>query len=89
MKRSVLLGVSVCFFAAMPVLAAAAVPLPNMQAVAAQSGSDPVHVKGGHGGPGHGFGRHSSHRSHGWNRGKKVGWRGRRCPPGLWKQGRC
>ena len=21
--------------------------------------------------------------------GRKVGWRGRGCPPGLWKQGRC
>ncbi|MGY4447121.1 hypothetical protein ACVWZR_001781 [Bradyrhizobium sp. i1.3.1] len=25
----------------------------------------------------------------GWHHGRKVGWRGRGCPPGLWKQGRC
>ena len=42
---------------------------------------DLVEVKHGHG---HGHGR-----AWGWSRGKKVGWRGRGCPPGLWKQGRC
>jgi hypothetical protein len=40
-----------------------------------------VEVKGGHG---HGHGR-----AWGWSRGKKFGWRGHGCPPGLWKLGRC
>ena len=34
-------------------------------------------------------GRAGAHRAYGWSRGRKVGWRGRGCPPGLWKQGRC
>ena len=42
---------------------------------------DLVEVKGGQG---HGHGR-----AWGWSRGKKFGWRGHGCPPGLWKQGRC
>ncbi|RXH29077.1 hypothetical protein XH84_23780 [Bradyrhizobium nanningense] len=54
----------------------------------------PALAKGGHGG-GHGFGYgHSMGYHHlgtppGWSRGRKVGWRGHGCPPGLWKQGRC
>lgn len=51
---------------------------------------DVIEVKGGHGhGRGHGWGRGHGHRAFGWSRGRKVGWRGRHCPPGLWKQGRC
>lgn len=49
-----------------------------------------VEVKGGHGrGRGHGLGRARAAKPHGWSRGRKVGWRGMGCPPGLWKQGRC
>jgi hypothetical protein len=52
--------------------------------------SDIIEVKGGHGrGRGHGWGRGGGHRAFGWSRGRKIGWRGRGCPPGLWKQGRC
>ena len=47
-----------------------------------------IEVKGGRGG-GHGFGRGGGNRVFGWSRGRKVGWRGRGCPPGLWRQGRC
>jgi hypothetical protein len=50
-----------------------------------------VFAKGGHGhGHGHG-GFHAHHHSTppGWYHGRKVGWGGRGCPPGLWKQGRC
>ncbi|MCK1735145.1 hypothetical protein IVA79_14470 [Bradyrhizobium sp. 138] len=55
-----------------------------------------AYAKGGHG-HGHGRGHHSFAMSHGhhyasppgWSHGRKVGWRGRGCPPGLWKQGRC
>jgi hypothetical protein len=49
---------------------------------------DVIEVKRGHGhGWGRGHGRH--HRAYGWSRGNKVGWRGRHCPPGQWKKGRC
>jgi len=52
--------------------------------------SDIVEVKGGRGGgKGHGWGKSRGFKAHGWSRGRKVGWRGRGCPPGLWKQGRC
>lgn len=50
--------------------------------------SNLIEVKGGHG-SGHGWGRGHGHRAFGWSRGRKVGWRGHGCPPGLWKQGRC
>jgi hypothetical protein len=50
--------------------------------------SDLIEVKGGRG-RGHAFGRHGGHRAFGWSRGRKVGWRGHGCPPGLWRQGRC
>jgi hypothetical protein len=53
-------------------------------------------ARGGHGhGHGHGDGHHGGYHAHrhaappGWHHGRKVGWRGRGCPPGLWKQGRC
>lgn len=50
-----------------------------------------IEVKGGHGrgGRGHGWGKSRGFKAYGWSRGRKVGWRGRGCPPGLWKQGRC
>lgn len=52
--------------------------------------SELIEVKGGHGGGrGHGLGRGGGHKAVGWSRGRKVGWRGRGCPPGLWRQGRC
>lgn len=50
--------------------------------------SDILEVKGGHGKK-HGWGKHHGYKRHGWSHGRKVGWRGRGCPPGLWKQGRC
>lgn len=61
--------------------------------------TDAAFAKGGHGhGHGHGYGHGHGHamiygRHHGtppgWYHGRKVGWRGMGCPPGLWKQGRC
>lgn len=61
----------------------------------ALAGSVTAQAKGGHG-HGHGFGRAHAHfsmhhhgRPYGWSRGRKIGWRGLHCPPGLWKQGRC
>jgi hypothetical protein len=50
--------------------------------------ADLIEVKGGHG-RGHGWGRGHGYRPFGWSRGRKVGWRGRGCPPGHWKKGWC
>jgi hypothetical protein len=58
------------------------------------TGGSIAFAKGGHGG---GHGRGHAHMSisrwhglpPGWSRGRKVGWRGLGCPPGLAKQGRC
>jgi hypothetical protein len=51
---------------------------------------DMIEVKGGHGwGHGHGWGRGHNYHPFGWSRGRKVGWRGHRCPPGHWKKGWC
>lgn len=65
-------------------LASPALALPAQPWAAGPTATqDVVEVKGGYG-HGHGHGR-----AFGWSRGKKVGWRGHGCPPGLWKQGRC
>ena len=86
--RKLLIGCAL----AMP-LAFAAVPAKAFTAFGhgtAPQVSDVIEVKGGHGrGGGHGWGRGHGARSFGWSRGRKIGWRGRGCPPGLWKQGRC
>jgi len=47
--------------------------------------ADLIEIKGGHG-RGHGWGRGHGYRPFGWSRGRKVGWRGRGCPPGHWKK---
>jgi len=51
-----------------------------------------VLAKGGHG-EGHGRGQFAMMRGHasppGWGHGRKVGWRGLGCPPGLAMQVRC
>ncbi len=60
-------------------IAAASLVMPNS-----------VLAKGGHG---HGYGHAMAHGHYGtppgWYHGRKVGWGGTGCPPGLWKQGRC
>ena len=50
--------------------------------------ADLIEVKGGRG-HGHGWGRGHGFHLYGWSRGRKVGWRGRGCPPGHWKKGWC
>jgi hypothetical protein len=66
---------------------ALALPAHPWSAAPPAATQDVVEVKGGHG---HGWGHGHGHgRAWGWSRGKKVGWRGHGCPPGLWKQGRC
>jgi hypothetical protein len=89
MKRLLLIGFAACAFALAPTLSASAMPGANPNALI-DTDSSIVLVKGGHGhGGGHGWGRGHSYRAFGWSQGRKVGWRGRGCPPGLWKQGRC
>lgn len=69
---------------------ASALPVPGSSPIIQDAviSHDLIEAKGGRGG-GKGIGRGHSGRSFGWSRGRKVGWRGRGCPPGLWKQGRC
>jgi hypothetical protein len=62
-------------------------PIAPANSVIDGTGSSVILVKGGHGG-GH-WARGGYGRAFGWSRGRKVGWHGRGCPPGLWKQGRC
>lgn len=92
MKRLILVGASACALAAFCVLPAEAAPVSSVSY--GPLIQETILVKGGHDhggghGHGHGWGRHGGHWGHGWSRGRKVGWRGRGCPPGLWKQGRC
>ena len=84
--RKIVFGILV----ALPVMMAApvmALPgMPHGQAMQQAVSQDVIEVKHGHKW-GRGHGRH--HRAYGWSRGNKVGWRGRHCPPGQWKKGRC
>lgn len=83
MKRLLLIGAAAFVFTVLPILSASAAPSGTILA-GITSDSDAILVKGGHG-----VGRGHGHRAFGWSQGRKVGWRGRGCPPGLWKQGRC
>jgi hypothetical protein len=89
MKRLLLIAFAACAFALAPTLSASAMPGATPKALT-DTDSSIVLVKGGHGhGGGHGWGRGHSHRAFGWSQGRKVGWRGRGCPPGQWKKYRC
>lgn len=86
--RKILIGAAL----ALPFIAmsapASAMPRTPLEIVAGDAAvrGDIIEVKGGRG---HGFGRGHGHRAFGWSRGRKIGWRGRGCPPGLARQGRC
>jgi hypothetical protein len=67
---------------------ATALPLAHPVMHGAAVNADLIEVKGGRG-HGHGWGRGHGYRPFGWSRGRKVGWRGRGCPPGHWKMGWC
>jgi hypothetical protein len=84
------LVLTVSLFATLACSAASALPGTPVQSgiLNLSSASDVIEVKGGHG-RGHGWGRGHGHRAYGWSRGRKVGWRGRGCPPGHWKKGWC
>jgi hypothetical protein len=88
MKRSMLIGFAACAFVAMPALSVSAMPIAPAHSVIDGTDSSAILVKGGHG-HGGGWARGRSSRAFGWSRGAKVGWHGRGCPPGLWKQRRC
>ena len=86
MKRSMLIGLAACAFVAMPAFSGSAMPIAPANSVIDGTGSSVILVKGG---PGGHWARGGYGRAFGWSRGRKVGWHGRGCPPGLWKQGRC
>ncbi len=89
--RKILIGAAIALpFIAMSA-SASAMPRTPLEVIAGDTASvaDVVEVKGGRGG-GRGFGRgRGGFKPYGWSRGRKVGWRGRGCPPGLARQGRC
>jgi hypothetical protein len=87
MKRLLLIGFTACAFAAMPSFSVSAMPTTLADQLLAGTDSSVILAKAG--GAGGGWGRAAVGRPPGWSRGRKVGWRGRGCPPGLWKQGRC
>jgi len=86
--RKLLLGLLVTLPATLVIPASAAPLAPQQGLMQSDVRSDLIEIKGGHG-RGHGWGRGHGHRAYGWSRGRKVGWRGHGCPPGLWRQGRC
>ncbi len=90
--RKLILGMALTL--TIGVSAAAAAPPANPLLRNAEIGGDLIEVRGGHGhgwghGHGHGWGNGHGYQPYGWNRGRKVGWRGHGCPPGQWKKGRC
>jgi hypothetical protein len=90
--RKLLLGMAltipIAFLSPAPLSPATALPLAHPLMHGAAVNADLVEVKGGRG-HGHGWGRGHGYRPFGWSRGRKVGWRGRGCPPGHWKKGWC
>ena len=87
--RKFLIGAAVALPLTLAIAPVSALPGTQHGAVIGGSlSSDIVEVRGGHG-HGHGWGRAHASTPRGWSRGRKVGWRGHGCPPGLWRQGRC
>ena len=88
--RKQVLAITLSLSAILACSAASAMPGPPVRSdvLNLRSAADVIEVKGGHG-RGHGWGRGHGHRAYGWSRGRKVGWRGHRCPPGHWKKGWC
>ena len=85
--RKLLFGIAIIMPIAL-VAPAVSAPVGNAMNQAALAKTNLIEVKGGHG-HGHGWGRGHGYRPFGWSRGRKVGWRGRGCPPGHWKKGWC
>ncbi len=89
MKRSMLIGLAACAFVAMPAFSGSAMPIAPAHSVIDGTDGSVILARGGHGHGGGHWARGGYGRAFGWSRGRKVGWHGRGCPPGLWKQGRC
>jgi hypothetical protein len=92
--RKLLIGAAIALPLSLVIVPASALPGANHGAAVGEAlSSDIVEVKGGRGhgmGRGGGWGRSRAFAPRGWSSpGRKVGWRHRGCPPGLWKQGRC
>jgi hypothetical protein len=91
--KTLLIGAALALPLAFVILPASALPAAKHgAAIGEQLSSDLVEVKWGHGrgwGGGRGWGRGHAFAPPGWSRGRKVGWRGRGCPPGHWKKGWC
>ena len=91
--RKLLIGAAIALPLSLIIVPASALPGAKHDTAINQAlSTDLVEVKGGRGhgmGRGHGWGRSHAFAPRGWSQGRKVGWRGRGCPPGLWKQGRC
>jgi hypothetical protein len=94
--RRLLLGIVITMPIAFVSPAATALPAGHAMGHAPLVKADLIEVRGGHGhghgwggGHGHGWGHGHGYRPFGWSRGRKVGWRGRGCPPGHWKKGWC
>ena len=92
--REFLIGAAIALPLTFIVVPASALPGARHDTVIGEAlSSDLIEVKRGGGrgwGRGHGWGRsHSFWSPPGWSRGRKVGWRGRGCPPGHWKKGWC
>lgn len=79
---------------------ASAVPGSVQDIAGMKFASDVIEIKKGGHGRGHGWKRSGGNRAYGWGRGggpraygwspgRKVGWRGRGCPPGHAKKGWC
>jgi hypothetical protein len=86
--RKLLFGIALTMPIAFMSPAATALPGGHAMIDGSLVKADLIEVKGGHG-RGHGWGRGHGYRPFGWSRGRKVGWRGRGCPPGHWKKGWC
>jgi hypothetical protein len=90
--RKLLLGVTLALLIAFMTSPVSAFPRSPGYPLAQSTtnNTDLIQIKGGYGwGHGGGWGNGYGYRPLGWSRGRKVGWRGYGCPPGLWKQGRC
>lgn len=88
--RKLLIGAAIALPLSLVIVPASALPGAKHGAAIGESlSSDIVEVKRGGRGGGRGWGRSHAFKPHGWSRGRKVGWRGMGCPPGLWKKGWC
>ena len=86
--RGLLFGIVITMPIAFVSSASMALPAGHAMGHAPLVRADLIEVKGGHG-HGRGWGRGHGLHPYGWSRGRKVGWRGRGCPPGHWKKGWC